>query len=198
MYEVMSDVVRNGDAPTGSESELLGGVDLLSTGQVGMAIADNLVAIEALETAGFNWGAAPVPIETAGAPVYVSSWTDQLGVFSRTDSPEEAMEFVAFVATVGNELRIEVADQYPLDTSTPGADTWAEDSEGRAEFVQVVDQAREAVFVPGFWDVTSPVWDTYDAMVEGDVSAQEGLDEIAPVMQESLDEAWETWEEIEQ
>jgi multiple sugar transport system substrate-binding protein len=197
LYDVMSDVVRNGDAPTGSESDLLGGVDLLATGQVGMAISDNLVAIESLETAGINWGAAPVPVESEGDPVYVSAWTDQVGVFSRTDSPEEAKEFVGFVATVGNELRIEVADQYPLDTSVQGVEAWAKESKGRAEFVKVVDQARGAVFVPGFWDVTAPIWDSYDAMVAGDVSAQEALNELAPVMQEDLDDAWRTWEEIE-
>ena len=196
LYDVMSGLVRDGYAPTGSEFELLGTEDLLATGQVGMAISDNLVAIDALETAGVEWGAAPVPIETSGAPVYVASWTDQVGVFASSEHPEEAKEFVAFLGTVGNELRIEVADQLPLDSAAPGAETWAEESEGRAEVMAAVALARGAVFVPGFWDVTSPLWDSYDAMVAGDMTAQEGLDEAAPVVQENLDRAWETWEAI--
>jgi ABC-type glycerol-3-phosphate transport system substrate-binding protein len=196
MYDVMSGLVRDGYAPTGSEFELLGTEDLLAAGQVGMAISDNLVAIETLETAAINWGAAPVPIETAGASTYVASWTDQVGVFSASEHPTTAKEFAAFLATEGNELRIEVADQLPLDSSVPGAKTWAEKNEGRAEVVDAVSQAREAVFVPGFWDVTSPLWDTYDAMVAGDTTAQQGLDEVAPIMQDSLDRSWETWEAI--
>ncbi len=196
MYEVMSGLVRDGYAPTGSEFELLGTEDLLAAGQVGMAISDNLVAIEALETAGIDWGAAPVPIESAGDPVYVASWTDQVGVFSKSENPEMAKEFAAFVATEGNELRIEIADQLPLDSSVPGAQAWAKKSEGRADVMEVVAQARDAVFVPGFWDVTDPMWDTYDAMVAGDATAQDSLDEVAPIMQEDLDRAWETWEAI--
>jgi multiple sugar transport system substrate-binding protein len=196
LYEVMSGLVRDGHAPTGSEFELLGTEDLLATGQVGMVISDNLVAIEALETAGIEWGAAPVPIESSGAPVYVASWTDQVGVFASTEYPQEAKEFAAFLGTEGNELRIEVADQLPLDSATPGAETWAEKSAGRADVMEAVALARDAVFVPGFWDVTSPLWDSYDAMVAGDTTPQEGLDESAPVVQENLDQAWETWEAI--
>jgi multiple sugar transport system substrate-binding protein len=196
LYDVMSGLVRDGYAPTGSEFELLGTEDLLATGQVGMVISDNLVAIEALETAGIEWGAAPVPIESSGAPVYVASWTDQVGVFASTDHPQEAKEFVAFLGTEGNELRIEVADQLPLDSAAPGAETWAEKSEGRADVMEAVALARDAVFVPGFWDVTSPLWDSYDAMIAGDTTPQEGLDESAPVVQENLDQAWETWEAI--
>jgi multiple sugar transport system substrate-binding protein len=196
LYDVMSALVRDGYAPTGSEFELLGTEDLLAAGQVAMAISDNLVAIEALETNGIDWGAAPVPIEAGGAPVYVASWTDQVGVFASSEHPREAKEFVAFLGTVGNELRIEVADQLPLDSATPGAETWAGESEGRADVMEAVALARGAVFVPGFWDVTSPLWDSYDAMVAGDVTAQAGLDEAAPIVQENLDGAWETWEAI--
>ena len=195
-YDVMSGLVRDGHAPTGSESELLGSTDLLATGQVGMAISDNLVAIESLETAGVNWGAAPVPVESAGDPIYVSAWTDQIGVFSNSENADVAKEFVAFVATSGNELRVEVADQLPLDLAVPGAKKWAETSEGRAEVVEVVDQARGAVFVPGFWDVTAPLWDTFDAMAAGETTADQGLQEAAPIMQETLDRSWETWEAI--
>lgn len=196
LYDVMSGLVQDGYAPTGSEFDLLGTEDLLATGQVGMAISDNLVAIDALETNGIDWGAAPVPIESSGAPVYVASWTDQVGVFASTEHPEEAQEFVAFLGTVGNELRIEVADQLPLDSATPGAEAWAEGSAGRTNVMEAVVLARGAVFVPGFWDVTSPLWDSYDAMVAGDLTAQAGLDEAAPVVQDNLDQAWETWEAI--
>jgi multiple sugar transport system substrate-binding protein len=196
LYDVMSGLVRDGYAPTGSEFDLVGTEDLLSSGQVGMAISDNLTAIKGLEKAGFNWGAAPVPIESAGDPVYVASWTDQVGVFSASEHPDMAKEFVAFLATEGNQLRIEVADQLPLDSAVPGSTTWAEKSEGRADVMAAVQEARQAVFVPGFWDVTSPLWDTFDAMVAGDITAQQGLDEAAPIVQDNLDRSWETWEAI--
>ena len=83
-----------------------------------------------------------------------------------------------------------------LDLAVPGAKKWAETSEGRAEVVEVVDQARGALFVPGFWDVTAPLWDTFDAMAAGETTAHQGLQEAAPIMQETLDRSWETWEAI--
>jgi multiple sugar transport system substrate-binding protein len=196
LYDVMSGLVRDGYAPTSSESDLLGTEDLLATGQFGMAISDNLVAIETLEAAGIDWGAAPVPVESAGDPVYVSSWTDQIGVFASSEHPEEAKLFAAFVATEGSQLRVELADELPLDTSVPGAESWAATNQGRADVVEVVGQAREAVFVPGFWDVTAPIWDAFDAMSAGDATAQQSLNEIAPILQENLDQAWETWEAV--
>ena len=142
MYDVMSGLVRDGYAPTGSEFQLLGTEDLLATGQVAMAISDNLVAIEALENAGIDWGAAPVPVESAGDPVYVASWTDQVGVFAESENPEEAKEFVAFVATEGNELRVEVADQLPLDSAVPGARDLGEGERGPSRVMEVVGLKR--------------------------------------------------------
>ena len=51
------------------------------------------------------------------------------------------------------------------------------------------------MFVPGFGDVVSPLEDAFNQMAAGEVTA-DILDELAPRMQESLDEAWVTWEQI--
>ena len=52
------------------------------------------------------------------------------------------------------------------------------------------------MFVPGFWDVVAPLEDLYNLMASGDAAAAEALDEVAPRMQDSLDQAWETWESL--
>ena len=56
--------------------------------------------------------------------------------------------------------------------------------------------AQPGIFVAGYWDVTDPLWDSFSLVVEGDMTAQQALDEVAPEMQESLDRAWQTWEDI--
>jgi multiple sugar transport system substrate-binding protein len=195
MYDVLTSMVRDKVAPSESDYQFFGNTEILATGQLAMTITDNVSAIPLLEHADINWGAAPDPVEVAGDPAFVSAWTDQFGVFDGSDHPVEAKEFIAFLATEGNRLRAEKADALPLSSVVADETDWAGQSEGRQETLEVVKLAREETFVPGFWDVTAPLWDSFAVVVEGDLTAQEALDDAAPKMQERLDRAWQTWEE---
>lgn len=195
MYDVLTTMVRDKVAPSESDYQFFGNTEILATGQLAMSITDNVTAIPILEKAGVNWGAAPTPVEEAGEPAFVSAWTDQFGVFEGSDNPEAAKEFIAFLSTEGNRLRAEKADALPLDSRVAEETDWAGESEGRLETLEVVKLARDETFVPGFWDVTSPLWDSFALIVEDEMTTQEALDEAAPKMQESLDRAWQTWEE---
>ena len=44
--------------------------------------------------------------------------------------------------------------------------------------------------------MVAPLADAFNLIVEGDVRAAEALDEVAPRMQDSLDQNWETWDQI--
>lgn len=194
-YEVLADMVKQGYSPSSADSTLLGDMDLLGTKQQAMEIIDNIVAIPVLEEAGINWGAAPVPVEKKGDQAYVAVWTDSMGVFTQSKYPQEALEFVAYMATEGNKLRIEFGS-YPLNNKIAAEANWAGESEGRKETMQAIALAHETVFVPGFWDATGGEWDAFNYMVEGTKSPREALDEAAVLGQEQLDKAWETWDAI--
>ena len=196
MYEVLAGMVADGFAPSESQWQLLGTTEILATGQLAMSITDNATAIPMLETADVAWGVAPLPVEADGDAPFVSSWTDMWGVFSSSDNSEAAKEFIAFVGTTGNELRVEVGNAVPLDLTVAEELGWAGESAGRREALEVMGLAHPDIFVPGYWDVTDPLWDSFALVVEGDMTAQEALDEVAPEMQESLDRAWQTWEDI--
>jgi multiple sugar transport system substrate-binding protein len=195
MYEVLTGMVADGYAPSESQFELLGNTEILATGQLAMSITDNATAIPMLENAGVDWGVAPLPVETEDDAPFVSSWTDMWGVLS-SEHAEAAKLFVAFVGTTGNELRVEVGNSVPLDLTVAEELGWAEESAGRREALEVMGLAHPDIFVPGYWDVTDPLWDSFALVVEGDMTAQEALDDVAPEMQESLDRAWQTWEDI--
>ena len=79
-----------------------------------MYIIDNIVAIPDLEKAKINWGAAPVPVEKKGDKAWVSVWTNSMGVFTQSKHPQEALEFIAYTATDGNQLRVDFGS-YPLE-----------------------------------------------------------------------------------
>ena len=108
------------------------------------------------------------------------------------------MEFIAFLATEGQRLRVEVTGEPPLNSAAAEESGWAEqgNAEAREQFLQVIGRAGSGNFVPGYWDVVSPLEDAFNLIVEGEGTASEVLDEVAPRMQDSLDQNWETWDQI--
>jgi len=177
-----------------TESQSLEGTDLLATGKLATSIIDNVIAIKTLEESGVNWGAALVPVEQKGDKAWVSTWTDGFGVFSKSKHPKEALLFLAYVATKGQDARLALGD-LPLNMTL--ADEWAGDSTGRQEAVTAIKQARPLLFVPGYWDTIGPLYDAfYGDILEDKRPVKEVMDEYAPQMQETLDQAWETWDSI--
>ena len=136
------------------------------------------VAIESLETAGIDWGLLPARRGGRGAP-YVSSWTDQFAVFA--DSQRRCSRRVRRVPghrrqpTAGGRR----PRRAPRQRGRRGSG-WAEESAGRADVARRRSPSRTGIFVPGFWDVTAPLWDSFDLMVEEELTAQEALDESHP------------------
>jgi hypothetical protein len=75
---------------------------------------------------------------------------------------------------------------------------WAGESVGRQEMFEAIQLGRPTVFIPEWYLVSGPVAEALNGlMLEDGLSAQEALDEVAPLVQDVLDENWETWEQIE-
>jgi ABC-type glycerol-3-phosphate transport system substrate-binding protein len=199
-YEVVADLVIDGYAPSGSIMQTLGtegSEDLFQQGKLAMTIGSS-AELQALEAAGIDFGVAPIPVEKAGDPPFASVWTDGFAVFSGSDNPDEAREFLAFLGTEGQRLRVEVTGEPPLSAAAAEEYGWAEQGNGEAreQFLQVIGRAGSGIFVPGYWDVVSPLEDAFNLIVEGEATASQILDEVAPRMQDSLDQNWETWDQI--
>jgi multiple sugar transport system substrate-binding protein len=193
-YAVLAQMVKDGSAPSSSQMQALGEVDLFAQKKAAMTIGD-FSALATLENEGVQYGVAPVPAPKDTKP-WVPVWTDSFGVFTRSQHAQEAKEFLAFLATEGQRLRVTVAGDVPLDNALADELNWAGTHAGRKQFLEVIKLARPGVFVPGFWDVTNPLNDAFTAIVEEGKPAKQALDEAAPQMQDSLDKAWETWEQI--
>ncbi len=193
-YELMAKLEKEGSAPSASDMQLLGDVDLLSQKKQAMAITDNFVAIGNMEQAGIRYGAAPPPVEQKGDKPFIITWSDAFGVFSQSKHPREAEQFIAFLATEGNQLRVAV-DTMPLDMTI--AESWAAKNEGRREALTAIRLARPVIFVPDIYSFAGgPLGDAYSQILEGTKTPQEAMDEAAKLMQSDLDKAWTTWEQI--
>jgi ABC-type glycerol-3-phosphate transport system substrate-binding protein len=199
-YEVLGNMVQQGYSPGASIMQSLGtdsAEDLFRQGKLGMVIGD-FSQIAALEEAGIPYGVATLPVEQEGDAPYLPVWTDGLAVFNGSAHPDEAMTFVSFLATEGQRLRVEETGEPPLDANAAAEFGWVDrgDAEGRQQFLEAISVAKPGTFVPGFWDVTTPLADAFNQIAAGEISAADALDSAAPRMQDSLNQAWETWEEL--
>jgi hypothetical protein len=99
------------------------------------------------------------------------------------------------MATDGGRIRFETTGDLPLDSTVAEEVNWANDVPGRMDGLEVATHARPAIFIPNRWDVFGPLWDAWGFIVGEERSAQQALDEVAPAIQDNLDQAWEAWEE---
>ena len=196
-FQVIGDMITSGTVLSDLDASTADPNDLLATGQLAMAVTDLIIAQSKLEAAGIRWGAAPPPVEQAGDLPWVYTGSDELGVFTGSAHPDEAKQFILFFGTEGNQMRI-AQDQLPLNMRMAEDQNWAGDSEARQEMFAAIQTSRPSLFVPDWPSVLQPLDDMLiGSIVEDGVSAQDALDETAPVIQDDLDQAWETWDKIQ-
>jgi multiple sugar transport system substrate-binding protein len=194
-YQLMADMRTAGSAMSNADAALMQmeSQDLFVQGKLATVIVDNIIAIPAAEAAGINWGAAIVPTERKGDPAWTTTWTDGFGVLSTSRNQEAAIKFAVYMGTKGNELRLELG-YMPLNMEL--AEQWIDNSEGRRQAYDAIAHASENLFVPGYWEATELIWDAWTSMLDEGVSAADALNEIAPIMQETLDLTWETFDSV--
>ncbi len=139
-WDVLAGLVRDGHAVTDDQVASMGGSGLFATGQQAMSFEDNFAIGDLLEQ-GVNVGVAPLPVETAGQPAFVPSWTDAWSTFVTSKHPDQALDFIEFMATEGNVLR-EAGGAYPLDQQLAVEADYAADSEAKQQMVDVMGLTR--------------------------------------------------------
>ena len=169
----------------------MGGSGLFATGQQAMSFEDNFAIGDLLEQ-GVNVGVAPLPVETAGQPAFVPSWTDAWSTFVTSKHPDQALDFIEFMATEGNVLR-EAGGAYPLDQQLAVEADYAADSEAKQQMVDVMGLTRPLPFVPGWFSVFGQLEDTFPQVAENGDAAS-ALHGVAPVIQDDLAREWESWD----
>jgi len=193
VHEQVASLFINGCAPSLNLMDpWQQGVDFFSEGQLAMVITD-FQSLFKIEKAKINYGVAHPPAPDGVQPFF-NVWTDSIGVFTKAAHPDEAKLFVAFQGTEGQRVRVEKTGDVPVSSAVAEELNWAGDVPGRHEALEVLTHARPNVYVPNRWDVAGPLFDAFGYIVSKEKSAQDALDEAAPLMQENLDKAWADWE----
>lgn len=189
-WETIAGMVLDGDAPwEGGASVSVS--DLFAAGDVSMAIADNFI-IDKLSANKVDWGVAPTPVQPGQAP-YVSSWTTGMGITKTAKHPEEAAEYLALFATIGQEYQ---AEEGLMPLSTDVADElFASKSPSHQQFAGISRLARPPVWTPNPRNWQAPIQDAWNAATAGDMSVQEALEGVEPKAQQELDTQWRIWEQ---
>jgi ABC-type glycerol-3-phosphate transport system substrate-binding protein len=193
VHDILAQGIRNKCAPSLNVLDPWEqGNDFFSRGKLAMVVTD-FQSLFKIENAGINYGitAPPTP---AGLQPFFNVWTDSTGIFEGTDHQKEAEEFIAYLTTEGQHLRVSTTGDLPLDSKVAKSDNWANGIPGREEALQVMPHARAAVFIPNRWDTYGPIFDAFGPIISGEKTAQQALDEAAPAIQQNLDKQWKIWE----
>ena len=192
-YDLLSGMIRNGCAPTeGVMDPWEQATGYFAQGKLAMAITDYDSA-KVIERAGINYGVTGLPTPPGVEPFF-DVWADNTGVLKDSQHPQEAMKFIAFLATEGQRMAFETDGSIPLDNTLAEEVDWAQGIPGRLDALEVLSHARPSVFIPNKWDAWGPFYDAWSYMVDGEKTPQQALDDAAPAIQENLDSAWAVWE----
>jgi len=194
-FDVLSGIVRDGCSPTANVIDPWDeSVDFFTTGALAMAVADVGSSPKQFENAGIDYGVTAPPTPPGVEPFF-DVYGDNTGVLKTSDHPEEAMEFVAWLATEGQRIAFETEGSIPIDNVVAEEVDWAQGIAGRSDILEVLSHARPPIFIPNKWDVLGPLFDAWGYTTGGEKSAQQAMDDAAEAVQENLDNAWETWDE---
>jgi multiple sugar transport system substrate-binding protein len=192
-WDVISGMVRDGTAITDDQAVSMGASSLLATGQQAMSFEDNF-QIGDLLAQGVNVGIAPLPVESAGQAAFVPSWTDAWSTFVTSKHPEQTLDFLTYIATEGNKLRVD-SGTFPLDQQAAKDADYAAGSEAKQQMLEVMGLTNPIPFVPSWFTVFGQLEDTFPQIVDnGDAAG--ALHDVAPIIQDDLAREWETWDAL--
>lgn len=185
----LTDMVLDGDAPSEGDLSASSAKDVFAQGAMSMLISDNF-AIDMIEANGIDWGVAPVPVEP-GQEAWVNVWTNAYGVPQGAAHPEEAADFLALLATNGQEYSAEEG-LMPLNLDA-AAELFGSASEERQQFVEVSALARTGTFTPNLYNWLDPIKDAWTATTMNGEDVESALAQAQSRAQQGLDTTWDIW-----
>lgn len=194
-FELGASLINEGLAPTPSVLETVTEADLFAQGLIAMTWSD-FSAVPLYEEGGVEFGMAPFFV-IEGQEDFVDTWTAPWGTFEDSPHPEDAIAFLEFIATDAQQIQMEATPDPPLSTTVAEEAGYGEDDPVKAEFLQVLENARPLVFVPPGEEAWDPAEVLRLLTVEEQTDAQPILDEMAAAAQANLDAVWERWDSLD-
>ncbi|MAU12555.1 MAG: hypothetical protein CL607_22225 [Anaerolineaceae bacterium] len=197
-YEWLWDLVDSGATPTPADIEILGTegtgpIDLFLAGRLAMATLNQghmLIAVDE----GVDFGIVPEP-GFVDSQRFVNAWSLTASIWSGTENPDEAYEFLSFFA--GPEGQRILMEQGTLFPALPAVlDEYENaDTDYAQAFFSVLEDTQVAEWTAGHpcWRgaVIRSVQDVWDLINLGEISR----DEVTTTINDYIDEAQASLEE---
>jgi multiple sugar transport system substrate-binding protein len=193
---------HNEDLTIETGAALLGGMgelDIFSQNKLGMTYGSLGDARQA-QAAGVNVGLTGQPVITEGWEGNVGSWGDGYAIMQAAAHPEEAWEFLKFLATDIAVMRAE-ADCSSCGNPAayrPLSEDWAGDDPLKQQSVALLERVVPPPFSPDIWTSVEPFNEAWRRMTEDGAPVAEAVQDAAVECQEITDELWETWDSLGQ
>ena len=196
-WNIAAALVRENLAPGGEVLEAAGESDRFAAGQVGITWSD-FTEVAKYKEQGIDFGIAPFYVIHEGES-FVDTWTAPWGVFDDAPNKAAGLEFMKFLATDAQRMRLEVSEDPPLSTVVASEVGYGGDDPVKAQYLEVLEAAaKPQVFVPPGVEA----WDPAEVMrlmsVENQTDAKPILDPMAAESQRELDDVWAEWDELGQ
>lgn len=191
-FEIGAGLINDGLAPSSSVLDTIAESDLFAQGQIALTWSD-FTAVPTYQEAEIDFGMAPFFV-VEGQEDFVDTWTAPWGTFTESPHPEDALLFLEFVATEGQEIQMAETPDPALSTVAAEEAGYGEDDPIKQDFLAVLANARPLPFAPPGEENWDPVEVMRLLTVEGETDAQAILDQLATAAQERLDEVWERWD----
>lgn len=197
-YTWLWDLVDSGVTPTPAELETLGTegtgpVDLFLAGRLAMATLNQGHMLNAVD-AGMNFGIVPEP-GVEGQPQYVHGWALTSSMWSKSEHPQEAWEFLSYwVGYEGQKYLMENGNLFPSIPAALDEYEYADTDYAQA-FFSVLALEQDAAWLGAHpcyrGGVERAISDLWDLIMLGEIGRDEipaKMEELLPAAQDALDE----------
>ncbi len=196
-FNIAGQLVREKAAPGGTALTAIGESDLFAEGRLGITWTD-FTETPKYDAAGLQYGLAPFLVIKQGES-FVDTWTAAWGTFTESTNQAAALEFLRWLATDGQKVRMETSADPSLSMPVAEANNYGEGDPTKEAYLQVLSAAaKPQVFVPQGVDAWDPEEVLRQLTIGGKTDAKPILDAMATAAQTELDRVWTEWEKVGQ
>ena len=201
-WQVMLEAHKQGLTPesTASMAGEMQAEDIFQQGKLGMMYG-TLGNARSMRAAGLNVGLTGQPVVSPDWPGNVGGWTTSYSIMAGSEHPEEAWEFLKFIATQGSILVTEgySGEAGGLPCYIPLAEEFLKANEGDVlveDSIVLLNRIQPPPFTVDIWTSVDPFNEAWRRMTEDDEEVEVAVTEAAAECQAITDDLWAEWDAL--
>jgi multiple sugar transport system substrate-binding protein len=203
-WEVMLNAHKQGFTPESTATLVgeMGTEDLFQQGKLGMMYG-TLGNARAMRAAGLEVGLTGQPVVTPDWQGNVGGWTTSYSIMAGSKHPEEAWEFLKFMATEVSLLVTEEGggEVGGLPCYLPLAEKFLEANQGDSlvkDSIVLLNRIQPPPFTVDIWTSVDPFNEAWRRMTEDGEDVKIAVQEAAAECQTITDDLWAEWDTLSQ